>query len=187
VRIVNPIDRCFYAVRDDVSVCCNKTHGTKAAAEKCGDKPARPVRTRVPKTRDRDEDEDGLAALRLRARQRRRGVPVSAPLDLDQIERLAREATPGPWRASGEYYLLEFVADMGALVLSAPGQRVSQSDRAANAAYLEAVSPDVVLSLLERIKKAEAERDRLRALVSEAHDRLPDHEVELRRRIVEAL
>jgi hypothetical protein len=84
---------------------------------------------------------------------------VTAPLPDDllrDIEEKAKAATPGPWRASGEYYLLEFVADVGALVISAPGQRVSQADRAANAAYLEAVSPDVVLSLVERLRKAEA-------------------------------
>jgi hypothetical protein len=66
------------------------------------------------------------------------------------------------------------------------GYCTEESTRAL-ADYLRSLAPPVVLSLLERLKKAESERDRLRALVSEAHDVLPDHEVELRRRLVEAL
>jgi hypothetical protein len=108
---------------------------------------------------------------------------ASAPLSDDllrDIEEKAKAVAALPGNAGW------WERDALAFVLSRHGARY-QDQAGVDAGYLSLVSPSVVLSLLERLKKAEAERDLLRALVSEAHDVLPDHEVELRRRLVEAL
>jgi 2,3-bisphosphoglycerate-independent phosphoglycerate mutase len=117
---------------------------------------------------------------------------VTAPLSDDllrDIEEKAKAATCGPWEVEREDDYRAFVSGgTNANLVATVGNwayPVAQDIR--NADYIAACSPSVVISLLERLKKAEAERDLLRALVSEAHDVLPDHEVELRRRLVEAL
>lgn len=58
MKLINPVDRAFYYVRDDGSVCCGKLHGTRKAADACVEKPAAspPKRSRSWTRRDRDED-----------------------------------------------------------------------------------------------------------------------------------
>lgn len=78
--------------------------------------------------------------------------PMTSPIDIDRLERLAREATPGPWRVppSGDvvhgeaYDLLAIIYESGA-----------------DAEYVAAVSPDVLLKLLEVVRAAAAYRNRV--------------------------
>lgn len=54
-------------------------------------------------------------------------------LNLDELERLAKDATPGPWSKRKLAAWVEW----------------------RDAAYIAAVSPDVVLALIERLRKRE--------------------------------
>jgi hypothetical protein len=81
---------------------------------------------------------------------------VSAPLSDDllrDIEEKAKAATPGPWEkgeAGARCYVYPTTGPMNSWAVLAAHR--SEED----AAYLASVSPDAVLSLLERLKKAEA-------------------------------
>jgi hypothetical protein len=83
---------------------------------------------------------------------------VSAPLDLDQIERLAREAdgtsNPGDWWcASG---LARVPRDHPASQ-SQSAPRLADEAHRPDREFIEALSPSVVLSLVERLRKAETQ------------------------------
>ena len=91
-------------------------------------------------------------------------------MDLDTLERLARAATPGPWRVNpfgvsirtGEYRAPDSVrvAD----IADAEDCGCCPTEQGyATATYIAAASPDVVLALIARVRAAEAERDRLLA------------------------
>lgn len=94
-------------------------------------------------------------------------------LDLDNLEKLAKEATPGSWKANGPdvdmpgaYACLGTPAShlppLGALLPSTPQEE-------ANASYIAALSPDVVLPLVERTKKAEADLAQARLCQKDKH------------------
>jgi len=75
---------------------------------------------------------------------------VITPSDLARIEALARQATSGPWRvASADWF--------GAGVIGPDDVPVVSSGTATrNAAYIAAVSPDVALALIKRVRELEA-------------------------------
>lgn len=75
-------------------------------------------------------------------------------LDLDALEAAARAATRGPWISTyyGPCDAWVRTADGNALVHCGANQRRPQED----AAYIAAVSPDVLLSLAARLRAAEA-------------------------------
>lgn len=81
----------------------------------------------------------------------------TAPVDLDVLERLAREATPGPWWAAGAW----FDDDGSPMPMVGHGSTgadwVAKTARrdGSDAAYIAAASPDVVLALVERVRAAE--------------------------------
>ncbi len=80
-----------------------------------------------------------------------------SPLDLDRLEALAEKATPGPWRRSGPD------VDMGgrdrwvicghSFDRSTNKAETEQDER--DAAYLQALSPEVVRALVSRVREAE--------------------------------
>jgi hypothetical protein len=72
-------------------------------------------------------------------------------MDLDELERLAREATPGPWRADQEFGYVHPSNDRNVLVCTFHDELVRDTD-GADAAYIAAVSPDVVLALVAEIR-----------------------------------
>lgn len=85
-------------------------------------------------------------------------------LDLDKLEQVARDATPGPWVATKEfanrwgvspspedYYPVASVYGQGDL-----------ANIEANAAYISAANPAVVLEIVRRLRAAEAENAELR-------------------------
>jgi hypothetical protein len=90
-------------------------------------------------------------------------------MNLAEIERLAREATPGPWELSHageggrggfritEYYVRLPGADF-ALAADIVGPDMKPSE--ANAAYIAACSPSVILRLVEIAKAAQTYYDR---------------------------
>lgn len=80
---------------------------------------------------------------------------MSDPIDLSRLRDLAREATPGPWREWKDQILIgeEWVHDLPTYC---------------DARYLAALSPDVLLALLDRLERAERERDGARATIQRA-------------------
>lgn len=90
-------------------------------------------------------------------------------LDLDNLEQVAQDATPGPWVATKEfanrwgvspspedYYPVASVYGQGDL-----------AKIEANAAYIAAANPAVVLELVRRLRAAEAENANLRQAVAD--------------------
>lgn len=78
--------------------------------------------------------------------------------DDEQLRDLARSATPGPWAVTDSspgsaYWTLSSASGETICRVSVDGEGVP-----ADLAYLEAVAPDTVLSLLERIERLEANR-----------------------------
>jgi hypothetical protein len=79
---------------------------------------------------------------------------------LDELETLAKSATPGPWRQCTAPdtnntqavcdHFFEFIARTDIVSIH------STEACEANARYIAAASPDVILSLLARLKRAEA-------------------------------
>lgn len=97
---------------------------------------------------------------------------------LPELERLAREATPGPWQSrkaahpvDGEYdYAIGAHLDGRMQVIAECFGRTdwhSQPPAGANAAYIAAMSPDQCLALIERVKKAE---EAMRERAAQWHD-----------------
>lgn len=89
----------------------------------------------------------------------------TAPVDLDVLERLAREATPGPWVFDEEQMDPAVWAGIlgisGHFVVSEWGARPNDAD------FIAAVNPVVVLALVERVRAAEGAVERVRALASD--------------------
>ena len=68
-------------------------------------------------------------------------------MSLDALEALARAATPGPWEAHGHEVMRPHPD--GAYTIA------EAMDSRADAAYLAALSPEVVLALVARLRIAE--------------------------------
>lgn len=75
-------------------------------------------------------------------------------LDLDAIERAAREATPGPWSADqGKHLEARPIAEVGGYEVCSPSSPFIRAEPIADARYIAAASPDAVLALV-RIARA---------------------------------
>lgn len=77
-------------------------------------------------------------------------------VDLDELERLARAATPGPWESdsAGIWTARKYGFDgtsTASLVAMMAGVAYDDNDRR----FIAAVNPSVVLALIERLRKAE--------------------------------
>jgi len=96
--------------------------------------------------------------------------------ELDQLRALARAATPGPWRVEAQGHAWQEVARVNNLEV-APPDSVELAHCADDAAYIAAVSPDVVLGLI-----AEVERLRLLLRESTAWNEISRREVAMLRR-----
>jgi hypothetical protein len=104
--------------------------------------------------------------------------------DITRLRTLAQAATPGPWRTGfmlsfgfGWYEDKNFVTSAdGSMQIAGTGAEDDGGiDRPADAAYIAAASPDVVLALLE-------ERDALLASAPKwipCSERMPDAEIEV--------
>ena len=94
--------------------------------------------------------------------------------DLTNLEKLARAATPGgPWaaiKASGDYLCTAPPEASDSKLLARFYHSEPGIDTAPLARYIAALSPDVLLRLLERLRRAEGERDRLREALEATHD-----------------
>lgn len=93
---------------------------------------------------------------------------MTDPLDLDALEATARAATPGPWFARGlddeptvnhEFDTEGHGPGYGAHVYP---------DKPEDAVFIAAFDPPTVLALIERVREAEAARDRAQADEREA-------------------
>lgn len=78
-------------------------------------------------------------------------------IDLDTLERLAREATQGPWsvdaKSKGELWIAGSLRVVPVCMVTASGN-ITDRDKA-DAAFIAASNPAVVLSLIERIRELE--------------------------------
>lgn len=75
-------------------------------------------------------------------------------LNLDEIERLARAATPGPW-ATVAGPLNMHVSSRSGFVIGSEGM-ASYGQDVSNAAHIAAANPATVLALIARLRAAEA-------------------------------
>lgn len=78
---------------------------------------------------------------------------VRAAMDLSKLKALARNATPGPWRARFDGH--------GGMCLESLEWQIGYLSRAGgkqegNAAFITAAGPDAVLALIEVAEKAQA-------------------------------
>jgi len=96
--------------------------------------------------------------------------------ELDQLRDLAKAATPGPWRVEAQGHAWQEVARVNNLEVAPPAS-VELAHCADDAAYIAAVSPDVVLGLI-----AEVERLRLLLRESTAWNEISRREVAMLRR-----
>lgn len=80
-------------------------------------------------------------------------------MNLDELERLAKAATPGPWIETLTANA-DAVDDQASLLVGPDRQLMKQlSDRLESAAdYIAACSPDVILRLLNVVRAADAMR-----------------------------
>lgn len=91
------------------------------------------------------------------------------PIDIETLERLAKAATPGPYEKVNGAYVGEFPAvgvkgpSLTILAFHA-GENTAQKE--ADAAYIAAFSPSVVLALLTRLREAEKDTARVAKLES---------------------
>ena len=76
--------------------------------------------------------------------------------DIKRLKRLAKQATPGPWRVNMKGHSYHEVARVNDLEI-APPNSVDLSHWTVDAAYIAAASPDVVLALLDEIERLRAE------------------------------
>lgn len=70
--------------------------------------------------------------------------------ELNQLRALAQAATPGPWRVEAQGHASQEVARVNSLEV-APPDSVELAHCATDAAYIAAVSPDVVLGLIDEV------------------------------------
>lgn len=101
--------------------------------------------------------------------------------ELNQLRALAQDATPGPWHVEAYGHSAQRVARVNRLEV-APSDSAELAHCATDAAYIAAVSPDVVLGLIDEV-------DRLRLLLREstAWHELSRREVAMLRRQRDAL
>jgi len=98
------------------------------------------------------------------------------PAEPNQLRDLAKAATPGPWRVEAQGHAPHEVARVNNLEV-APPDSAELAHCADDAAYIAAVSPDVVLGLI-----AEVERLRLLLRESTAWNEISRREVAMLRR-----
>ncbi len=91
-------------------------------------------------------------------------------LDLDELERIARAATPGPWEARPPHgwpvrddgwdeFLIFHGPDTSDTITPGGGEHGDYGLTAEDAAHIATFDPQAVLALIERVRVAEAERD----------------------------
>lgn len=73
-------------------------------------------------------------------------------IDLDSLEAKARAATPGPWHLWGS----DAVTIEASTFIATASDTRPMPQQQADAAFIAAASPDVVLALVERVRAAEA-------------------------------
>ena len=82
--------------------------------------------------------------------------------ELDALERLAKEATPGPWNSVGQC-----VADSNRYVLANCNTNFSKGQVVSNAAFIGAANPAAILELIAELRQARAERDCLAKYIAD--------------------
>lgn len=94
-------------------------------------------------------------------------------LNIDELERLAKAATPGPWmaddvqeRGSDGRWGVWHVASLGPICRVGDPYPRGDNNPSENMDYIAALSPDVALALIARLRKAEEalSRERLEAV-----------------------
>lgn len=97
---------------------------------------------------------------------------MTEPLDLDALEAVARAATPGPWEESET---VMWDDETPQALVKTPDGALTWDDHGGlvftpvDAAHIASFDPPTVLSLIGRVREAEAERDEFKRLFSECH------------------
>lgn len=111
-------------------------------------------------------------------RRVRRGEPVpegGAVVNIDDLRKIAEEATPGPWITGGELPGSDGVF-FGTAVdpddPDEPGILLGEA-YAPDAEFIATFNPETVLALLDRVETAEQALQRVRA-IAEAYDQQPE-------------
>lgn len=91
-------------------------------------------------------------------------------IGIDELARLAREATPGEWRDIG-YGGIQPI-DGGSLVATTVTKGGCLPNYAANSAFIAAANPSALLELIGMLKATEHDRDRLTTLNAELAENL---------------
>ncbi len=82
-------------------------------------------------------------------------------MNLDKLKELAEKATPGPWEINEKYEQV-WSPSTGNYISACDMEHYSKS---ADAEYIAAVSPDVVIGLIEEIKNLGRTNERIKKLV----------------------
>ena len=88
-------------------------------------------------------------------------------LDLKELERLARAATPGPWTYDGDTWELSAPSRKGKVeiaTIETGWTEPMESEQQANIAYILAANPAAILSLIAELEQAKKDAERYRWL-----------------------
>lgn len=93
---------------------------------------------------------------------------------------LAEKATPGPWSVYDYCVLPTTYSDRPANVLIADCSREHDNDKQtkANASYIAANSPDVVMADIDEIIRLRKRNERLRAFIGKAYQSMPEDHID---------
>ena len=102
---------------------------------------------------------------------------MSNEINIEELERLAKAATPGPWKACGTVeqiggdYKDIIPTSVSCMAYCYGGSADRAEDK--DLIFIAAANPSAVISLIDRLKKAEAERDALAAELVELEGQEP--------------
>ncbi len=86
------------------------------------------------------------------------------PLDLDELERLAKAATPGPWKRCSPPLRRTFVAAPDSRGSRPVHLQVTEPCSEDDATYIAAANPATLLALIKRLREAEMSEDEIALL-----------------------
>ena len=128
--------------------------------------------------RDIDCDfEDWLWATNRDRRQRWAGKANMSDIDLDRLDALADNATPGPWAAQRQFSengdWIDIVDSEGKPIDFFAFDEVKRiAVPSPDAKFIAATDPDTVRALIARVREAEVRLDQVRAFAQEQHDEI---------------
>ena len=96
-------------------------------------------------------------------------------IDLDKLEELCKNATPGPW-LQGTYNgdIMPWVCDDSGVEIARTSLiRAVDEDHIQNAAHISSANPTTILELITEVRRLRLEVDRLKELNLSYHRTIP--------------